>query len=436
MPRRISPQDDRVTANETHRTDPSIDWRIKGFPAVVEPVLLSRVRHLDWNLFDGRFLLPTMVMYLPALDHNIALLADYARAHGVSLAPHGKTTMAPEIFRRQLAAGAWAITVATAWQARVAATVGVPRILIANEVVDEAGLTWIAETLDEDGPEIFCYADSIAAVDRMDSRLTGRRRQLATLVEVGVSGGRTGARTLTDALEVARAVGASQSLDVAGVAFFEGIIKETTDAARTRAVHELVAMARRLAETIDREIANPGRDEIIVTGGGSKYVDMVVEELEQSWSTSRPVRLVVRSGCYVTHDNGTYEAVSPFGSRASDQAPRLRPALEVWAVVLSVPERGLAILSAGRRDLPYDSGLPVVLKVRRADGVLEDAADITVTALNDQHAYLRVGERARLAVGDQVGLGISHPCSAFDRWRYVAGVDDAYRVTEAFELIF
>jgi D-serine dehydratase len=425
-----------VTVVDADSEDRRIDWRIKGFPAVRDPVLPSHVGDLGWNLFDGRFFLPTMVINVPALDHNIALLAEYAQTHGVSLAPHGKTTMAPQIFRRQLGAGAWAITVATAWQARVAATVRVPRILIANEVVDDAGLTWIAETLDHDGPEMFCYADSIAGVSRMESRLAGRRHRLATLVEVGVNGGRTGARTSTYALEVARAVAASRSLDLAGVAFFEGVIRETTDEARRGAVSGLVKMARRVVETIDQEMANPGRNEIIVTGGGSKYFDEVVDGLRHGWSTARPVRIVVRSGCYVTHDNGTYDAISPFGLRAPRDAPRLRPALECWAIVLSVPEPGLAILGAGRRDLPYDSGLPVVLKVRRVDGVLEYASEITVSALNDQHAYLSFGGETRLTVGDQVGLGISHPCSAFDRWRFVAGVDDEYRVTEAFELIF
>ncbi len=78
-----------------------------------------------------------------ALDHNIALIADYCATNGISLAPHGKTTMAPDIFALQLAAGAWAMTLATPWQARVAATVGVPRILIGNEVTDPAGIDWL-----------------------------------------------------------------------------------------------------------------------------------------------------------------------------------------------------------------------------------------------------------------------------------------------------
>jgi D-serine dehydratase len=433
--RNISSNGPMTTATTDH-SHSTISWRTKGFPAIVEPVPASRVGDLGWNLFDGRFLFPTMVLHLPAMDHNIALLAEYAQTHGVSLAPHGKASMAPEIFRRQLAAGAWAITVATAWQARVAAKVGIQRILIANLVVDDAGLAWIAETLDEDGPEIICYADSIAAVRRMDARLSGRRRRLHTLVEVGVTGGRTGARTLADALEVARAIAASRSLDVAGVAFFEGVVPETIEVARIRAVRKLATMARHVAETIDREVSNAGLDELIVTGGGSKYVDTVVEELERPWSTSRPVRLVIRCGSYVTHDDGTQEAMSPFGSKAPVGAPRLRPALEAWAIVLSVPDPGRAILGAGRRDLPYDGGMPVVLKIHRPDGVFEAAADMTVTALNDQHAYLAIGEGTHLAVGDQVGLGISHPCSAFDRWRFVAGVDDSYRVVEAIELIF
>jgi D-serine dehydratase len=414
----------------------TISWRTKGFPALDQPIDPRSVGALRWNIFDGRFLLPTMVLNLAALDHNIALMADYAREHGMSLAPHGKTTMAPEIFQRQLAAGAWAITVATIWQARVAAEVGIPRILIANEVVDDAGLAWLAEVLDHDGPEILCYADSTDAVARMDAHLAGRRHRLPTLVEVGFTGGRGGARTPDAAMAVARTISASRSMDVAGVGLFEGIVRGETESAAGQKVREFVAMARAVAENIDRELSVNVRDELIVSGGGSMYIDIVVEELERPWSISRPVRSVVRSGCYVTHDDGTYDIGSPFGSNGKPGAPRLRSALEVWAAVVSVPEPHRAILGAGRRDLPYDGGMPAVLKIRRPRSSVEPVAGMEVTALNDQHAYVTIAGEDSLAVGDQVGLGISHPCSAFDRWRFVACIDDTYSVVDAFELIF
>jgi D-serine deaminase-like pyridoxal phosphate-dependent protein len=64
------------------------------------------------------------------------------------------------------------------------------------------------------------------------------------------------------------------------------------------------------------------------------------------------VRVVLRSGCYLTHDDGLYARASPL--------PELRPALELWARVLSCPEPGLAIAGFGKRDAPYDIDLPVI----------------------------------------------------------------------------
>ena len=94
--------------------------------------------------------------------------------------------------------------------------------------------------------------------------------------------------------------------------------------------------------------------------------------------------------------------------------PGLVPALTVRAVVLSAPEEGIAVVGAGKRDLPYDAGLPVVLSVRTADGAPKDGATAVVRNLFDHHAVL-TGAHG-LDVTDVVDFGISHPCSAFDRW--------------------
>jgi D-serine deaminase-like pyridoxal phosphate-dependent protein len=405
-------------------------------PAFQMPVELGAIEELRLNLFDGQFMLPTMVLKRTALEHNISLLADYCARFGVSLAPHGKTTMAPEIFRRQLDAGAWAISVATPWQARVAASVGVPRILIANEVVDEAGLRWLASAVREGRAELLCYVDSRAGVQLLDRAMLGWERRLPVLVEIGVPGGRTGARTASAALDVATAVAESQSLQLAGCAFFEGIVDGPTDLARFIAVRDVIATVRETVSAIEHAHLWGDVGEIVVTGGGSQYIDIVVEELARPWETSVPVRPVVRSGCYVTHDDVGLDAVSPFGSHAAPGTPRLRAALEVWAVVLSTPEPGRAVIGAGRRDLPFDGPLPVVTKVRRRGEVTEIGRSITVTRLNDQHAYLSLDAGTELGVADQVALGIAHPCSAFDRWRFVPVVEDDYRVSEVLELIF
>jgi D-serine deaminase-like pyridoxal phosphate-dependent protein len=168
------------------------------------------------------------------------------------------------------------------------------------------------------------------------------------------------------------------------------------------------------------------------------------------------ITAILRSGAYLTYDHGYYGTVSPAargggsagaGSPAARAAagavapPALRPALELWAQVLSRPEPGLALLGAGRRDVGFDMGLPVPLRAIRRHGYptaagRTDLAGSEVTELNDQHAYLRLDEAVALAPGDLVALGISHPCTTLDKWRVIPVVDDAEVVTDIVHAYF
>jgi D-serine deaminase-like pyridoxal phosphate-dependent protein len=413
-----------------------IDFRAKGFPALDAPLDPAAVGAQGWSLFDGRFLLPTLAIRESALDHNIALMAGFCERNGISFAPHGKTTMAPEIFRRQLAAGAWAMTLATAWQANVAAHAGVPRILIANEVTDPGSISWLASTLDR-GPEVWCFVDSAAGVELLSRGVAGRARRLPVLVEIGLPGGRAGVRDRESALAVARAAAMVPGLRLAGVAFFEGIVEGEPEEKLAR-VQALIALVREVAAAIVELVAADGGEEIVVTGGGSAYPHVVTDALVPPIPGRLPTRAVLRSGASVTHDHGGYDPVSPFGSNGIPGWPRLRPALEVWAPVLSVPEPGRIIAGAGKRDLSHDGPPPAVLATRRADGVRRPVTgdELVITRLNDQHAYITPAPGQELAVGDLVAIAVRHACMGMDRWHWAPLVADDDRVTAAIELIF
>jgi D-serine deaminase-like pyridoxal phosphate-dependent protein len=408
------------------RSDP-IDWRYKGFPPA-EGVTPASVGAQGWNLLAGDLFLPALVLRESALAHNLALMSRWCDVHGVSLAPHGKTTMSPELFARQLDAGAWAMTAATASQARVYRAFGVERILLANELVEPASLRWIASELAADPSfDFLCIADSVEAVTRMDRALDGHaKRPLRVLVELGIAGGRTGARSIDRALEVAEAIGRSAALELAGVEGYEGIVH---DDARVEA---FLAELRELADRLAAAGSFADQQEIVVTAGGSIYFDRVAERLP---SRAPRTRIVVRSGCYLTHDDGLYDEHSPLGSHASTPE-RLLPAFEAWAVVLSRPEPGLALVGMGKRDVPHDVGLPIPLKSRGQSGVRDVRESMEVVDLNDQHAYVRTDPSDPLAVGDLLGCGISHPCTAFDKWRLIPVVDDDYAVIDAVHTFF
>jgi D-serine deaminase-like pyridoxal phosphate-dependent protein len=402
--------------------DDPIDWRYKGFPAAAG-VTVGAVGAQGWNLLAGDLPTPVLVLKESALAHNLDLMSRWCAERGASLAPHGKTTMSPELWARQLDTGSWGITAANVAQVRVMRHFGVERIVLANELVEPAAVRWVVEELARDPAfELYCLVDSVEAVRAIGDAVARPARPVQALVELGVPRGRTGARTLEQAAEVAQATEDSLVVDLAGAEVFEGIIHGDDPEAQ---VDELLDRLAVLMERLDFD----GREEAVVTAGGSAFFDRVQERL-----AGVHARLVLRSGCYVTHDSGFYDRVSPFGERAAD-GNRFRHALEVWGAVLSRPEPDLALLLMGKRDVAYDLELPRALTVHDRDG-LRPATGMTVFELNDQHAYLRLPAGDPLAVGDLVACGISHPCTAFDKWRLIPVVDDDYTVIDAVHTYF
>jgi D-serine deaminase-like pyridoxal phosphate-dependent protein len=343
--------------------------------------------------------------------------------------------MSPELVQRQLEAGAWGVTAATASQVRVYRAFGVERILLANELVEAAALRYLASELAADPAfDFYCLVDSPVAVEAMGTALAeGVSRPLQVLVELGLPGGRTGCRTVAAAHAVAAAVAASPWLELAGVEAFEGIIHSADVEADLARVDTLLDGLRTLLGELAAAGHFDGRDEILVTVGGSTYFDRVVERLRPPFEP--PARVVLRSGCYVTHDSGYYDHLSPLGERSPD-GERLEHALEVWGATLSRPEPDRALLCMGKRDVAYDIDLPIPLHVRDGPGLRDVRGRMSVFELNDQHAYLRLPADDPLGVGDLVGCGISHPCTAFDKWRLIPVVDDDYTVVDAVHTFF
>jgi D-serine deaminase-like pyridoxal phosphate-dependent protein len=384
----------------------------------VSPEEFAAARH---PLFGGPFTWPVMVLRKSALDHNIATLAAFCARHGLAFAPHGKTTMAPVLFREQLRAGAWGITAATANQVLAYRRFGVPRVVLANELLDPTALRWLAGEIDR-GMELLLYADSAEGVAALGA--AAGERPFRVLAELGHQDGRTGCRTVAELAAVARAVAATPGTELAGVSGYEGGLP---DAARAAAfLDDLRAAALELSAAG----LLPG--EVIVTVGGSAYFDLVAERLAGDWLPGHDLTVVLRSGAYVTHDDGLYTRRTPFTRIPGS----LDAALEIWAQVISVPEPGLAIAGMGRREAPHDAGLPVPLRVRRADGALEPAEGLTVTELNDHHAYLSGPSGTGLRPGDLVCFGVSHPCTAFDKWRLIPVVDDDHTVIDLIRTYF
>ncbi|MGC4916819.1 alanine racemase [Streptomyces albogriseolus] len=388
-----------------------VGHRFKGLPPDAADLTVGELAAQRRNLFTDGFTTPVLALSAERLEHNLAALETYAERHGLAFAPHGKTSMAPQLFHRQIERGAWGITLAVPHQVRVAREFGIQRIFLANELVDTAALRWIAAKQDADPAFRFvCYVDSVRGVELMDAALDGASRPVEVVVELAAGeGARTGVRTEAECAAVADAVAAARTLRLAGVAGYEGEVPQA-DPGRVRAwLRRLVA----LAVDFDKAGRFAGLDEIVVSAGGSAWFDAVADVFAEVPELSAPVLKLLRSGAYVSHDDGHYERLTPF-NRVPDEGG-LEPAFRLWTQVVSRPSAEQAFTNAGKRDAAYDLDLPVARVVRRG-GVERPATGIEVTGLSDQHAWLRTSSEADLEVGDWVGLGLSHPCTSFDKW--------------------
>ncbi|WP_416755061.1 amino acid deaminase [Streptomyces sp. FW42] len=391
-----------------------VGHRFKGLPPDAADLTVGELAAQRRNLFTDGFTTPVLALSAERLEHNLAALETYAERHGLAFAPHGKTSMAPQLFQRQIERGAWGVTLAVPHQVRVAREFGVERVFLANELVDAAALRWVAAELDADpGFRFVCYVDSVRGVELMEAALDGASRPVDVVVELAAGeGARTGVRTEAECVAVADAVAGSRALRLVGVAGYEGEVPQA-DPERVRAwLRRLVA----LAVDFDEAGRFAALDEIVVSAGGSAWFDAVADVFAEVPELSAPVLKLLRSGAYVSHDDGHYQRLTPFNRVPGEGG--LEPAFRLWTQVVSRPSAEQAFTNAGKRDAAYDLDLPVARVVRR-DGVERPATGIEVTGLSDQHAWLRTSSEADLEVGDWVGLGLSHPCTSFDKWALI-----------------
>lgn len=403
--------------------DVPLDWRHKAVPATAHGI-----KHRDFlaagpTLAD--FQTPLLTLDAVALRSNVDRLAIWCAENGVLLAPHGKTTMAPQLWAEQLNRGAWGITLANFAQLRVAREFGVRRLQLANSLTDPHAIEWVAAVATVEMP-ILSWVDSARTVDVINRTLeaSGSTAVLDVLVELGGTGGRTGVRGVDGALDVARAVAASPHLRLVGVSGYEGSLAHTANSGALAAVRGYLGQMRQLHERLLTE-GLYGTNEVILTAGGSAYFDDVVDVLSPCITSEggASVKLMIRSGAYIIHDDGFYRGISPF-SRHGRQP--FKAGMHGWARVVSQPEPGLAILDAGKRDLPVDEGLPRPQLIGPAlGGTMQPLVGADITAVNDQHCFMTFDAgTTTVRPGDVVRLGLSHPCTALDKWTVIPVLAD------------
>jgi len=417
------------------RSELTISPLDKGFSRLEQTATPPEIVALGWNLLEEDVSLPAAVLSASRLEHNLQWMQRFVAAYGVLLAPHGKTTMAPALFRRQIDAGAWGITLATAQQTRVAYAHGVRRVLMANQLVGKSNMAVIADLLTDASFEFFCLVDSPQQVDLLARFFAARNQQIQVLVEIGIRGGRTGVRddaglqAVLDALTAAK-----EHVLLAGVEVYEGILQD--EGAIRALLRRTLAIATDLADK-----GQFARTPPVLTGAGSAWYDVVAEEFA-GIDRAIPVNIVLRPGCYLTHDVGVYRdaqrAIVTRNPIARQMAASLLPALQVWAHVQSIPEAGTAIIALGKRDAAFDAGLPEPSTYFRPGHEAPRTAPShwRVTRMMDQHAFLEIREGDDIQIGDMIAFDISHPCLTFDKWRQLLVLDEDYRVIDVIQTYF
>jgi D-serine dehydratase len=420
-----------------------LDDGIRGVPVGVSGLPASAVPGLGWHPAEGLMQLPVLTLDEDAFVANRDLLIGHFARRGVSVAPHAKTPMSPDIALSLVDAGAWGTTVADIRQAAVMIRAGLDRLILANEVGGTGGARRLAALVEaRPDAELYVFADSVAAAGALAQ--VWRERPdlppLRVLPELGA--GRAGARTPEAFEAVADTIlSAGGRLVLSGVAAYEGSAGRATPAETRAAIDGLLeAVVGGLA--LVRRKVGPDRP-LLVTAGGSGWFDVVIDALKPAVDRDGSARLVVRSGALFFHDHGVYERAlralderGGFDETGAAALDRFRPSLRVWAEVLSRPEPDLAICGMGMRDVSFDQGFPVAVRVHRAGVPLATDVRPAVVQLNDQHAYCRIDRDADLKVGDVVEFGISHPCTCLDRYRAIFALDRSCRVRNVFRAHF
>lgn len=494
--------------------DPVVDSTFKGYPQTCGPTRRSCIKLQNWNIFQHDLHFPIAVLKKRTLDTNIAWMREFCERHDIHLCPHGKTTMSFELFQKQMKEGqCWGITLATATQAKMTADndVGVKRIIIANQVMNAVDLDTL-HSMKSQYPSVRVYflvdsIDQLTTIERWHAQMRNtqhlnagaaspsssadgnakvHRKYFDVLLEIGMDKGRTGVRTVEGAIAIARKIKHSESCSLVGIETYEGLWATGKSIDDTAFVEALISekVVPVLEACQEQGFFETKAGDLLLTAGGSSVFDLAAMQISKvRWDfqkkyTGTTVQPILRSGCYITHDHGTYEMYAkeievrmstpptssssasvhsspPTIATAADAtkvpACGLQPALEVWASVQSTPETGLVILNAGKRDVSYDAGFPspvYVVKMnaqtafpRTGNGKAPNKtaklinvykkSDWKIEKLNDQHAYLKSAAAINLQVGDLVCLGISHPCSTFEKWRWIPVVDDNYTVVDA-----
>ena len=290
---------------------------------------------------------PALVLDLAAFEHNVKTMARLCKKAGMALRPHAKTHKSVEVARRQVAAGAVGISVATVREAAVMVEAGLPGVLLTTPVVGDIKLD-IVRGLAARSKDFMVVVDTLAGVEALERG----GRKLTVLVDIDIGMTRTGVPDVAGAVTLIRRVQASKVLKLAGVQAYSGMVQHITLPADRE--KEYGAQLRHLEAVLKAASDELGYTPGIVTGGGTG-----------SFEIDRRAGLFTECQCgsYVFMDV-QYEGVRLFSAEPNP----FKTALFVQCTVVSNNHRTSPTTDGGFKTFSMDGPLP-----RLARGVSKGA---------------------------------------------------------------
>lgn len=328
---------------------------------------------------------PALLLDLDVLRRNIATMAEWTQTHA-KIRPHTKTHKCAEIARLQVAAGAVGITVATVWEAVAMARAGLDNILIANEVIGEEKLRWLAETARN--TSILVAIDSQTGADALARAAVAAGTEIGVLIEVDVGMHRGGVRTPLEACRLAATLARLPGIVLRGAMGYEGhVVTEPDREHRASMAAEAMDQLTGCVEILERS----GFEIETVSAGGTNTYDM-------TGANARVTEL--QAGSYVFMDT----AYAPL-------TPAFQPALTILSTVISRNER-TAILDFGTKVMAVDLARPALL---------DHCA--TIRAVHEEHTLLDVEDDKCMGIGEPAELIVGY-CGG------TVNLNDVYHVVQ------
>jgi D-serine deaminase-like pyridoxal phosphate-dependent protein len=347
----------------------------------------------DWRTLDT----PALLVDLDRLDHNISAMADQSRRVGLGLRPHFKTHKSTDIARRQLAAGAVGITVATLDEAETLADAGIDApILVAFQIVAEPKLER-AMGLAASRPLILAV-DSAVGAEHLARSAGAAGTRIDVWIEIDSGLGRCGV-VAADAPALARRISELDDLRLGGMFTHAGQSYAARDAAEVESIAEAEAAAVVEAALATRAIGIPVETVSAGSTPTARFLDSASGLTE------------MRPGTYVFYDN----LQVALGTIGTD-----RCALSVAATVISRPTRDRAVIDAGSKTFGLDRGAHSSSLLKEFGRLID--VDGALVRLSEEHGVLTVPDDSPISIGDRVRVVPNHVCSVSNLGRRFYGI--------------